>query len=267
MSYLTISATDIPASDRPTAAAGYTAVMTGLADQLAALEPSPWAAATDCAGWTVRDMAAHLLGAQEDLLSVRQTLRRRRLGHRRYQRLSLLDAANQQQIDNHAADSIDEVISSYRANTPKVAHRVRSFPTVLSGIPVDKSMAPGGLPLRLGYLFNTIYLRDAWMHGIDLFRATGVPRAVITAETLVVGQILSDVATVWADGPCVELELTGDVSGTWRLGPAKGPANRVAADGVDFCRSLSGRIPDTGVTLLAGDPEVVARLEALRVLF
>lgn len=267
MSSLTIPATGIPAADRNTAAAGYTAVMSGIAEQLAALEAKDWAAATDCAGWTVRDIAAHLLGAQEDILSVRRTLRRRRLGHRRYPRLSLLDAANQQQIDNHAEDPNDAVARSYRANTPKVAQRVRSFPTVLSGIPVDKTMAPGGLPLRLGYLFNTIYLRDAWMHGIDLDRATGVPRAVTAADAMVVRQILRDVATVWADGPSVELELSGEVCGTFRLGPIDGLASRVTADGVDFCRRLSGRQPDAGVSLLAGDPEVAARVEALRVLF
>jgi len=267
MSSLTTTATDIPAADRVTAAAGYSAVMTGIAEQLAAIDPKDWAAATDCTGWTVRDMAAHLLGAQEDILSVRQTLRRRRLGHRRYPRLSLLDAANQQQVDNHVGDSNREIVDGYRANTPKVGRKVATFPTLLTGIPVDKTMAPGGAPLRLGYLFNTIYLRDAWMHGIDLARATGIPRAVTAAEALVVGQILRDVATVWADGPGVELELSGEVSGTWRVGRKGGPTSRVTADGVDFCRRLSGRIPDTSVSLVSGDLVLVAQVEALRVLF
>ncbi len=267
MSSLAVWATDIPATDRNEAAAGYTAVMSGLAEQLAALSPSLWAASTDCAGWTVRDIASHLLGAQEDMMSVRRTLRRRRIGHRHYPRLSLLDAANQQQIDDHSSDTNDDVAAQYRANTPLVARRVAAFPALVTRIPVDKTMAPGGLPLRLGYLFTTIYLRDAWMHSIDLSRGTREPRATTAADGMVAGQVLRDVAVVWAEGPNVELELTGDVSGTWRLGQTGGAAVRVTADGVDFCRRLSGRPPDTGVSLVAGDPEVLGLVEALRVVF
>lgn len=267
MSSTAIWATDIPATDRHEAAAGYTAVMAGLAEQLAALPPSLWAAGTDCAGWTIRDMASHLLGAQEDMRSVRRTLSRRRLGHRNYPKLSLLDAANQQQIDDHSSDTNDDVLAQYRANTPLVARRVAAFPTLAMWIPVDKTMAPGGLPLRLGYLFTTIYLRDAWMHSIDLSLASGLPRVATGADAMVAGQVLRDVAVVWAQGPNVELELTGNVCGTWRLGRMGGTAARVTADGIDFCRRLSGRPPNTGISLLTGDPEVLGLVEALRVVF
>ncbi|MDJ0357881.1 hypothetical protein [Paenarthrobacter sp. PH39-S1] len=74
-------------------------------------------------------------------------------------------------------------------------------------------------------------------------------------------------AVVWAEGPNNELELTGEVSGSWRLGRTGGTAVRVTADGVDFCRRLSGRPPDTGVSLEAGDAEVLGPVEALQVLF
>ncbi len=267
MSSLTIPATDIPATDRHEAAAGYLAVMSGLAEQMGALSASQWAAATECTGWTVRDMAAHLLGAQEDMLSVRRTLQRRRTGHKRYPGLSALDAANQQQVDDHARDTNGDVVACYRANTPKVAHRAATFPALLRGIPVDKTMAPGGLPLRIGYLFTTIYLRDAWMHGIDMARATGVPRASTETDAMVVGQVMRDVAVAWSDGPNVEVELTGEISGTWQFGPQDETASRITADGVDFCRRLSGRAPDTGLTVVAGNPGASERLEALRIVF
>ncbi len=267
MSSSTITATDIPATDRDEAAAGYVAVMSGLAGQMEALSASQWAAATECTGWTVRDMAAHLLGAQEDMLSVRRTLQRRWAGHRHYPGLSALDAANQQQVDDHSRDTHGDVVARYRANTPKVARRAATFPTLLSGIPVDQTMAPGGLPLRIGYLFSTIYLRDAWMHGIDLSRATGVPRTSTEADGMVVGQVMRDVSVAWADGPNVEIELTGQISGTWRLGPQDGSACRIAADGVDFCRRLSGRSPDAGLTVVAGNPGASERLAALRIVF
>ncbi|MDJ0314614.1 maleylpyruvate isomerase family mycothiol-dependent enzyme [Arthrobacter sp. H35-D1] len=267
MSSLTISATDIPATNRLEAASGYTAVMSGLAKQLDALSPADWGTATDCTGWSVRDMAAHFLGAQEDLTSIRRTLQRRRIGRQHYRRLSPLDAANQQQIDDHSSDTTNDVVACYLANIPKVARRVATFPTLLSGVPVDKTMAPGGLPLRIGYLYATIYLRDSWMHSIDIARATGVPRASTEADGMVVGQILRDVSVVWSDGPHIELELTGEVCGTWRLGLANSNPIRITANGVDFCRRLSGRLPDTKLTLVAGEQAVPARLEALRILF
>ena len=262
-----IPATDIPAATGLEAASGYTAVMSGLAKQMDALSPSDWGAATDCTGWNVRDVAAHLLGAQEDLTSIRRTLQRRRTGRQHYRGLSPLDAANQQQIDDHSSDTTNDVVSSYRANIPKVARRVAKFPALLRGVPVDKTMAPGGLPLRIGYLYTTIYLRDAWMHSIDITRATGVPRASTQADGMVVGQILRDVSVVWSDGPNVELELTGEVYGKWLLGLPNGDPSRITANGVDFCRRLSGRLPDTRLTLVAGEQSVPARLEALRILF
>ena len=145
-----IPATDIPATNRLEAASGYTAVMFGLVKQMDALSPSDWCAATDCTGWSVRDVAAHLLGAREDLTSIRRTLQRRRTGSHHYRGLSHLDAANQQQIDDHSSDTTNGVVARYRANIPRVACRVATFPTLLSGVPVDKTMAPGGLPLVAG---------------------------------------------------------------------------------------------------------------------
>ncbi|MCU6480853.1 uncharacterized protein (TIGR03083 family) [Arthrobacter silviterrae] len=278
MSAMTISATSIPAAGSESAAAGYLTVMKAVTGQLRALPAASWGAGTDCTGWTVRDMAAHLLGAQEDVMGVRATLRHRRQGHKRHPSLSPLDAANQAQIDAHAELSPAALVQAYEANFAKVSHRVRTFPRVLAGIPVDKSMAPGHSPLRLGYLYNVIYLRDAWMHAIDLARATGVPRGTAGADQLVVEQIMRDVAVEWASGPAaaggiepasgpgLELELTGEISGSWHLGGA-GLQTRAAGVGLEFVRGLSGRTPDSGLACVAGDPRQVERLAALRILF
>jgi uncharacterized protein (TIGR03083 family) len=278
MSAMTIPATSIPAAGSETAAAGYLTVMNAVTGQLRALPAASWDAGTDCTGWTVRDMAGHLLGAQEDVLGVRATLRHRRQGHKGYPALSPLDAANQAQIDAHRALSPAALVQTYEANIAKLSHRVRTFPRVLAGIPVDKSMAPGHSPLRLGYLYNVIYLRDAWMHAIDLARATGVPRGTGGADQLVMGQVMRDVAVEWASGPDgagglvpdagpgLEVELTGEISGSWHLGGA-GPQTRAAGVGLEFVRGLSGRTPDSGLVCLAGDAGQVERLAALRILF
>ncbi|WP_082368914.1 maleylpyruvate isomerase family mycothiol-dependent enzyme [Arthrobacter sp. ERGS1:01] len=256
----------LPMTGRQVAAGGYTAVMTAMADSLDGLSPADWDAGTDCTGWTVRHLAAHLLGAQEDAKSVPVVLGRRRRGKRRYPAMTVLDAANQVQVEDHAALSTAELCRRYRANIPAVAQAVRRFPAALAWVPVDKTMAPGASPLRLGYLFNVIYLRDAWMHGIDLARATGLPRPVSAAETLVVGQVMRDAGIQWGAEPGVEVELTGVISGLWQLGATPVRA-RLRADGVELCRSLSGRTPDTQPVAVSGDLDMARKLADLRVLF
>lgn len=256
----------LPQTGRADAADAYLTVMTALADFLDALAPPQWELDTDCAGWTVRHLTSHLLGAQEDALHVPTVLWRRLRGRRRYPHLSPLDAANQVQVDDHDGEPIEQLRRRYRENAPKVAKRVLNFPSLLTGIPVDPTMAPGNVPLRLGYLFNVIYLRDAWLHGFDLARATDLPRTGTTADALVMEQIVRDAAMAWGEGPGVELFLTGELEGTWRLGGAT-VQGQVQGDGVEFCRSLSGRDPDAAVKSLAGDPTLADRLASLRIVF
>lgn len=261
-----IHATTVAATDRADAAAAYPAVMNALAGAFETLTPEQWEMDTECTGWTVRHMAAHLLGAQEDALAIRTVLWRRMKGRRRYPHLALLDAANQVQVDDHADLSVLQLCRAYRDNIPRVAHRVGAFPRALAGIAVDKTMAPGNAPLRLGFLFNVIYLRDAWMHGMDLARATGQPRAATAADALVLAQIMRDAATAWGAGPAVELVLTGELSGTWQLGDG-GSQAQLRSNGTELCRSLSGRLPATGIAAVSGDPGLAERLRALRILF
>ncbi|PYI68960.1 hypothetical protein CVV68_03920 [Arthrobacter livingstonensis] len=277
-----ISATAIPAAKRADSAALYLTVMAGTADFLAALPAGLWDAATDCAGWTVRDVVGHLVGAQEDILSVRSTLRHRQTGRRRYPSLSPLDAANQAQVDDHAGQTTTDLVALYRANAPKVAARVASFSRLMGRISVQADMAPGGAALRLGYLYNVIYLRDAWMHGIDLARATGLPRPATDADGPILEQIMRDASVEWVsrrgasrDAPrgtspvsahSLTVELSGEISGAWHLG-GEGPQARVSGVGLETVRGLSGRTPDSGLICLEGDPDQVGRLAALRILF
>ncbi len=59
---------------------------------LEGLDDSDWARPTDCAGWTVHDMTAHLVGQYQGLAKVGLYLRRHRRAHRRYPTLSRLNA-------------------------------------------------------------------------------------------------------------------------------------------------------------------------------
>src|SRR5215510_10370204 len=63
------------------------------------LDDGDWSAPTDCAGWTVHELTAHLAGQYQGLAKPGVYLRRHRRAHRRYPALSRLDADNRQQID------------------------------------------------------------------------------------------------------------------------------------------------------------------------
>lgn len=85
-----------PAQVAEVAAAELEASMALLGD----LDDGDWARPTDCAGWTVHDLTAHLAGQYQGLASPAVYLRRHRRAHRRYPELSRLDADNRQQIDD-----------------------------------------------------------------------------------------------------------------------------------------------------------------------
>ncbi len=69
----------------------------------------------------------------------------------------------------------------------------------------------------LGYLIDTIYLRDAWMHRVDVTRATGAA-LVLTPDHD--GRIVADVVAEWArrHGQPFTLHLTGPAGGTFTGG-------------------------------------------------
>jgi hypothetical protein len=88
----------------------------------------------------------------------------------------------------------------------------------------------------LGYLVDTIYLRDLWMHRIDAHRAVG-REPVLTADHD--GRIVADVVDEWIDrqeAPAA-IDLTGPAGGTFGS-PSNAPPRM---DAVDFCRVLAGR--------------------------
>jgi hypothetical protein len=119
--------------------------------------------------------------------------------------------------------------------------RRRRLPAALRGVPL-----PLGPPLgtrSLGYLMDRIYTRDAWMHRIDLSRATSRPLQLTADHD---GRIVADVVEEWADahGQPFALVLTGPAGGTWSRGE---DGERLELDAVEFCRVVSGRAPGTGL--------------------
>lgn len=208
------------------------------------LDDDAWSAATECPGWDVLAMWQHVLGACDAGASIRENVRqlRRARAHQRVEGGPLEAALSHLQIADRAELTPAEVVERLRAVAPRtIKGRTRTpRPLRASKLKVD---GPVIETWKLGYLVGTIYLRDMWMHRVDTARATG-NELVLDVEHD--GRIVADVAAEWTrrHGRPVELELTGPAGGRYRAGDG-GPA--ISIDAVEFCRTLSGRLPGDGL--------------------
>jgi hypothetical protein len=98
----------------------------------------------------------------------------------------------------------------------------------------------------LGYLTDTIYLRDLWMHRIDAARAARQPAELTASHD---GRIVADITAEWArrHGKPFTAELSGPAGGTYASDPADPAAEHISMDAVEFCRTLAGRAHPTGL--------------------
>jgi uncharacterized protein (TIGR03083 family) len=212
-------------------------------DLLGALPDESWGAATDCAGWTVRDVVAHLAGAAASTASPRELLRQAWLARRSGRDGDLVDRMNAVQVAERRSLTPAALRDDLAAAARRGLITRRRIPP-----PARAVRLPFGPPLGLrplGYLTGRIYTRDAWMHRIDLARATGVALALTADHD---GAIVEDVVTEWAaaHGRAYELRLTGPAGGHWSGGPGR-PAAAVELDAVEYARTVSGRAAGTGL--------------------
>jgi len=98
-------------------------------------------------------------------------------------------------------------------------------------------------PWKLGYLFDVIFTRDTWMHRVDIARATRKPLNLDAEHD---GRIVSDVVAEWAHrhGQAFTLNLEGPAGGSFTTDE---PGETITIDAVEFCRTVSGRAPGTGL--------------------
>src|SRR5215204_5264330 len=227
---------------------------------LADLDDHDWTRPTDCAGWTVHDLTAHLVGQYQGLVKPGVFLRRHRRAHRRYPALSRLDADNRQQIDDLGGHAGPELVAMLAAIGPKAIRARRRLPGLLRRQHIGRMYPEEPLADdRLSYVLDVLGLRDPWMHRVDLARATGRP--------LVLGGHDRVVAALGraGEGPPVLLELTGPAGGRWALGDGS-PVATVRADAVDYLRALSGR-NDHPALEADGDQAAATAAAAARVVF
>lgn len=208
---------------------------------LSELSAEDWHRPTGCPEWDVREMVAHLVGAAEATASVRELVRQARLGRRMRPGAPGVDGMNAVQVADRREATPSELRAALADAGARGVRRRSRLPAALRALPMPFGPPLGTRPL--GYLMDRIYTRDAWMHRVDLARATGRSLELTAGHD---ARIVADVVAEWAAShrQPYRLTLTGPAGGTWSHG-ADGA--ELSLDAVEFCRVLSGRTPGTGL--------------------
>jgi uncharacterized protein (TIGR03083 family) len=212
------------------------------------LDAAAWTVPTDCPAWDIRAMYQHVLGACEAGASIRENVRqlRRARAHRKQQGGPLEAALSAVQVRDRADLSPAQILQRLTATAPKTVRGRARMPALVrhhAKLAVD---GPVNETWKLGYLIDTIYLRDLWMHRVDAARASNRPLELSASHD---GRIVADVVAEWAGrhGKPFTLSLSGPAGQTYARDPGHPQAENLSLDAVDFCRTLAGREHPAGL--------------------
>jgi uncharacterized protein (TIGR03083 family) len=214
------------------------------ADLAASLTEKEWAMPTGCTGWDVHKMAVHVLGSADAQASVREFVHQVRRGmplNKQIDSHHWVDGMNELQIRERQHLSNAEVVDQLRAVGPKAVKGRWGTPLPMRYLPVPFGPPVGWEPLK--YLLDVGFTRDVWCHRIDICGATGRPMHLTSEHD---GRLVADIVAEWGSihREPFELVLEGPAGGKFAQGV---DGERVELDAVDFVRTLSGRLPGTGV--------------------
>ncbi|HEU5302607.1 MAG TPA: maleylpyruvate isomerase family mycothiol-dependent enzyme [Acidimicrobiia bacterium] len=217
-------------------------------DFLRSLDAADWTTQTVCPDWDVHRMYLHVLGACEAAASMKENLHQM-LAAKRLQKSHggpLEAGLSAVQVRERLDLSPAELVERFAAVAPVTVRKRTRMPALMRRMPM-KIDGPVVETWKLGYLVDTIYLRDLWMHRVDAARATGRDLALSAGHD---GRIVADVVAEWArrHGRPFTLTLTGIAGGTYTA-PDTGTATPVTLelDAVEFCQILAGRGEATGL--------------------
>ncbi len=217
---------------------------TRFAALVASLSDDDWSRPTDCTGWDVRKMALHVLGSADAQASVREFVHQLRRGmplNKEIDSHHWVDGLNELQIRERSHLSNEELVGQLAAVGPRAVRGRWRTPPPMRYLPMPFGPPVGWEPLK--YLLDVGFTRDVWAHRIDICAVTDHTMGA-TAEHD--GRLVADIVGEWAalHGEPFELVLEGPAGGKFSQGTE---GERVELDAFDFIRTLSGRLPGTGV--------------------
>ena len=215
---------------------------------LRTLDDAAWSAQTDCPAWDVSAMYKHVLGACEAGASMRENIHQllRARAYRKRHGGPLEAALSSLQVSERADLTPAQILGRLTAVAPKTVRGRTRTPALVRN---RAKMAIDGPVIEtwtLGYLIDTIYLRDLWMHRVDTARALDRPAELRPDHD---GRIVADVVAEWGrrHGQPFVMDLIGPAGGTYAHNRDPLRAEHISMDAVEFCRTLAGRQRATGL--------------------
>jgi uncharacterized protein (TIGR03083 family) len=209
---------------------------------LQTLDDSAWTAQTDCPAWDVRAMYQHVLGACEAGASILENIRQlaRARAYRKQHGGPLEAALSAVQVRERADLTPAQIIGRLAATAPRTVRGRTRTPALVRNHAKLAIDGPVHETWTLGYLIDSIYLRDLWMHRADTARALH-QQPELTGDHD--GRIVADIVAEWArrHGKPFSLDLTGPAGGTYAHRADHPDTEHLSLDAVDFCRTLAGR--------------------------
>jgi uncharacterized protein (TIGR03083 family) len=213
-----------------------------MVELLGPLRPEEWRRQTVCGLWDVRAMAGHVLGMAHAQASFPQFIHdfrsARKIGG------SVIDGINATQVKERSHLTAAQVVDGLASAAPRAVRGRRRTPALMRSLVRMRQDPPFQAERwQYGYLVDRIFTRDTWVHRLDIARATD--RAMVLTHDHD-GRIVADIVADWAQRHRrpFDLTLTGPAGGRWGQG-AGGEA--IELDPLDFCWTLSGRMPGRGL--------------------
>ena len=207
------------------------------------LDEAQWSEPTDCSDWDVRALVSHVVGAMEANASIPEFVHQLRAGKKAAGDRPDIDGMTEVQVRERADLGPEQLTRRLAVIAPKAAKGRKRVPALIRGrsmkVEVDGVMEPW----RLGYLFDVILTRDVWMHRVDITRATRRPLELDGEHD---GRLVAGVVAEWASrhGQPFILHLEGLAGGNYATDD---PGETITIDAVEFCRTVSGRAPGSGL--------------------
>jgi uncharacterized protein (TIGR03083 family) len=200
------------------------------------LDADDWDRSTDCPGWDVRAMAAHVFGMAEMAASVREMAQQNRLAAKAG---GGIDALTGVQVRKHADLDGAAIVAGLEATAPRALRGRRRMSRIVGRAKLPEEQVMGRIReyWRIGFLLDVVLTRDVWMHRVDVCQAIGCELELTPGHD---GVLVADVVAEWAErhGRPYRLVLTGPAGGEWSSGS---DGEELELDAVEFCRVLSGR--------------------------
>ena len=225
------------------------------------LDPAEWLRPSDCAGWSVRDVVAHMIGENEELSRPTRLVRRIHAARR----LAGPDGDGRSgaQIRDRAERSAEQLMAELAYWGGKATLAAERIPGPLHRMrgSIFFPAARGAPENTIDYFIRVLMPREAWMHHTDIAIAAQRPVGVGAQDGEVARQVIRDLACAWS-GPAVILDFSGPMGGRWSLGAGQ-PVAEVHSDPVSFVRLAAGRPGHQPV--ISGDGGTAAELLDTRV--